>query len=320
MQIIKKEIKQSSIYQQNETAIIMDIETTGLGYHQKIILIGIVIIKHQSDTVEFVQFFNDDGHSEKAILESFISLSDEVNLDYWITFNGTAFDFSFINARLKHHNMGHHFSKIPNVDLLKVARQHKMDYPLDKLALKELERFYGIKREDTISGKESVDLYFQFLNTKDQMLKEKILMHNEDDILNIIPLYHHMKAHLNFRLPIVLQLNKRKLYVAQFNQEKYQIGFQASHLFTQNNPTVFIDRLNFHVSTTETHLSIEIPVITLSSTLTVVDTDKLYLRPFASYNNEEKQKFIFIYNNIYYEDNISNILSDIIKTNKKDIT
>ena len=41
------------------------------------------------------------------------------------------------------------------------------------------------KRADEISGAESVDLYYRFLETGDRAVRDIILLHNKDDIMQL---------------------------------------------------------------------------------------------------------------------------------------
>lgn len=167
--------------------LFLDIETTGLGHKNKIMLIGLVTIK-SNDTLEVMQLFDDNGHSEYEILISLIDIIEKNTIDYFISFNGNAFDFPFINARLKHHNIDYSLIKTLNIDLLKIARAYKSQLGIEPLNLKSIENHLGIPRKDTISGKESITQYFNYLKTKDIDLESTILRHNYDDIINMLPL------------------------------------------------------------------------------------------------------------------------------------
>lgn len=76
-----------------------------------------------------------------------------------------------------------------NFDILRVSRANRAYLNLSDYKLKTLEKFLGIERTDAISGKESVEMYFDYLSSKDSSLKEKILLHNYEDILNIVDLF-----------------------------------------------------------------------------------------------------------------------------------
>ena len=69
-----------------------------------------------------------------------------------------------------------------NIDILKLIKPFKEKLSLSDCKLKTIEKYLGIYREDTISGKESVDLYKDYTLNQDINLKEKILLHNYEDI------------------------------------------------------------------------------------------------------------------------------------------
>ena len=61
---------------------------------------------------------------------------------------------------------------------------------IDRCNLKTVEKFIGIEREDTIDGGLSVELYNKYLQTSSEDLKEKIMLHNYEDVLNLPQIFH----------------------------------------------------------------------------------------------------------------------------------
>ena len=53
--------------------------------------------------------------------------------------------------------------------------------------LKTVEKYLGIERKDTINGLESIKLYKEYERTGDDTLKKKVLLHNFEDILHLLP-------------------------------------------------------------------------------------------------------------------------------------
>ena len=158
---------------------VFDIETTGLNSkYCKVILIGILFNKDNKTIIK--QFFANSEDDEKELLLNFINFIKHYKNH--ITFNGLTFDIPFLNSRLKKHNINFSLSKNDDIDILKVIRPFKENLSLSDCKLKTIEKYLGIYREDTISGKESVDLYKEYCATKDNSLKEKILLHNYEDI------------------------------------------------------------------------------------------------------------------------------------------
>ena len=135
---------------------VFDIETTGLNSNYcKVILIGILYNENNKTIIK--QFFSNTEDDEKELLLSFISeIKDYKN---HITFNGLTFDIPFLNSRLKKHNIDFSLSKDNDIDILKLIRPFKEKLSLSDCKLKTIEKYLGIERDDTISGKESVELY-----------------------------------------------------------------------------------------------------------------------------------------------------------------
>lgn len=158
---------------------VFDIETTGLNSNYcKVILIGILF--NQDNKTVIKQFFADTEDDEKELLLSFINTIK--NYQNHITFNGLTFDIPFLNTRLKKHNIDFYLSKNDDIDILKLIRPFKEKLSLSDCKLKTIEKYLGIYREDAISGKESIDLYKDYSVNQDIDLKEKILLHNYEDI------------------------------------------------------------------------------------------------------------------------------------------
>ena len=157
---------------------VFDIETTGLNSNYcKVILIGILF--NQDNKTVIKQYFANTEDDEKELLLSFIN--DIKNYKNHITFNGLTFDIPFLNTRLKKHNIDFSLSKNDDIDILKLIRPFKEKLSLSDCKLKTIEKYLGIYREDTISGKESIDLYKEYSVSQDIDLKEKILLHNYED-------------------------------------------------------------------------------------------------------------------------------------------
>ena len=138
---------------------VFDIETTGLNSNYcKVILIGILF--NQDNKTVIKQYFANTEDDEKELLLSFIN--DIKNYKNHITFNGLTFDIPFLNTRLKKHNIDFSLSKNDDIDILKLIRPFKEKLSLSDCKLKTIEKYLGIYREDTISGKESIDLYKEY--------------------------------------------------------------------------------------------------------------------------------------------------------------
>ena len=197
---------------------IFDIETTGLNSkYCKVILIGILFNEDNKTIIK--QFFANSEDNEKELLLSFINF-----IKYYknhITFNGLTFDIPFLNSRLKKHKINFSLYKNDDIDILKVIRPLKENLSLSDCKLKTIEKYLGIYREDTISGKESVDLYKEYCATQEDSLKEKILLHNYEDV------YYLGKI---FKIKDILKekLNILSIITDKFHLDLVPISFKIS--------------------------------------------------------------------------------------------
>lgn len=168
----------------NHRYALFDIETTGLNRnYDKVILVG--VLYQEKENVVIKQFFCNNSSEEIELLKEFINTFK--NFNYYITYNGGNFDIPFLNKRFLKHNLNYQIDPYYNFDLYKVVRKNKSMLGLDNCKLKTVERFLGINRKDTIDGGESVRLFKKYEITRDISLKKKILLHNYEDILHLLP-------------------------------------------------------------------------------------------------------------------------------------
>lgn len=170
------------------TICIMDIETTGLNPNfAKVILGGLLIPgEKQAKQAKVVQYFADERKDEAALLEAYgnaLACSDVL-----ITYNGSRFDLPFLKERSLRHGLNINLDMAQSFDLYRALHYHsKMREILPNLKQKSIEAFLGLSpfREDEISGGESVDLYMEYLRTRSKAAREKVLLHNRDDLVQL---------------------------------------------------------------------------------------------------------------------------------------
>ena len=190
----------------------LDIETDGLSHKNKLVIIGLIQY-NKKGTAHLIQLFNDDYQSEREMLLELIQILRFHDTDYYVSFNGNSFDFPFLNARFRHYKIDFQLSKAANIDLLRLSRQNQANLGIPDFKLKSVEKFVGINRTDTISGRDSILMYQAYIEGKSEALKQAILLHNYDDLINMIPLLkitEHMPKVFN---PHIVLAN-RKWYLA----------------------------------------------------------------------------------------------------------
>lgn len=160
---------------------VLDIETTGLSPKNSAFILG-GLVTPEEDGLKAEQFFAESLNKEKETLSAFWEAAS--SKDVLITFNGQHFDLPFMKER----SDGMIRSFPYHLDLYLMVRKFSpIRKFLPNLKQKTVEDFLGLwqYRKDEISGKESVDLYYRYLTEKSQELKDKILLHNHDDIVQL---------------------------------------------------------------------------------------------------------------------------------------
>lgn len=164
-----------------------DIETTGFKKEEdNIILISLGWYINE-ENFNIKQYYAENLDEEKELLKAFGK--DIEGFVTWCSYNGLAFDEPFIKFRFQKNDLGY---RVPNehIDLYRLIRPYYKQLGIDRCNLKTVEKFIGIEREDTIDGGLSVELYNKYLQTSSDDLKEKIMLHNYEDVLNLPQIFH----------------------------------------------------------------------------------------------------------------------------------
>ena len=153
-----------------DEAVYIDIETNG--YYSGITVVGLC---DGIDTKTFVRGFNLHKHAIEKELSNYKMV---------VTFNGASFDLPvierFFGIKLN----------VPHVDLRFVCQ--KLGYTG---GLKAIEKTLNIRRRpevEGISGEDAVYLWEMWKSTGDKEYLNKLVMYNEEDILNLRPLAEKM--------------------------------------------------------------------------------------------------------------------------------
>lgn len=213
-----------NFYFKNLKIGILDIETTGLNPDRNRVILGGLVTK-EDDGIRSLQIFSESREEEATLLEAY--LNEIKKLDVLVSYNGDHFDLPFLSKRFHFHGLCKEFHKSPlhcfsmhkSLDLYRtVDRYSNIRKSLPNLKQKTLETYLGLwsDRSDEISGADSVEMYYDYLKTKDESLREKILLHNKDDILQLTRLMkildkldlHEIMFHTGF--PVFLE-DKRLL-------------------------------------------------------------------------------------------------------------
>jgi len=166
-----------------------DIETTGFDKEEdSLILISLGRFMDYNN-FSIKQYFAESLEDEKEVLSNFVEDLEKYNK--WCSYNGIAFDEPFIKKRMEKHSI-HFESPNQHVDLYRLIRPYYKQLGMERCNLKSVERHIGIQRKDKIDGGISVDLYKEFLVTNEQALKETIMLHNYEDVLNLPKIHEYI--------------------------------------------------------------------------------------------------------------------------------
>lgn len=191
MEYIKKKIEYPiyksrafELYFEGMDIGVLDIETTGLSPKNSAFVLGGLASPDDKGLIA-EQYFAENLSAEHEALQAFWQASAEK--DILITFNGQHFDIPFIKERLKKYEAPS--APVPfHLDLFLLVKNYSpIRKFLPNLKQKSIENYMGLwqYRKDEISGAESVDLYYRFLTEHSDEIKDKILLHNHDDIVQL---------------------------------------------------------------------------------------------------------------------------------------
>ncbi|MEE1008852.1 MAG: ribonuclease H-like domain-containing protein [Agathobacter sp.] len=191
MKIIHKNTKEKAcnfINQINipDNSIFIDIETTGFSAkYSYIYLIGTAHI--ENDNIITNQFFAPTPANEPDILKAFISAI--ADFDTIITFNGQMFDIPFIESKCQDYNINCPLKEHPQIDIFKEIHPIKTLLNLENYKQQNLETFLNIYRKDSLSGKELIDCYKEYIKKPTEDARNLLFLHNYEDIIHLPSLY-----------------------------------------------------------------------------------------------------------------------------------
>ncbi len=162
-----------------EELLFFDIETTGLsGGRSQIYLIGCTFFR--AGGWRLIQWFADTSGDEPAVLTAFFEFLKQFTAI--VHFNGDGFDIPFLLKRCRAWGLAYDFSAVRSIDIYRRIRPYRLHLGLDNLKQKSIERFLGVFREDRYSGGELIEVYRDYLITRDNRLYDMLMLHNREDL------------------------------------------------------------------------------------------------------------------------------------------
>ncbi len=216
---------QNEQYRILQNSFYFDIETTGLSPKHDCIILICAAFYFSDREILVRQYFAEDASDEKILILSF--LNDIRSMNECINFNGNTFDLPFIKKRMNHLSVESSIiCNIKSVDILSYLKPLKKLWNFENLKLKTVEKFFSIERKDTISGKDSADMYRLYQRTRDSDLKDSILLHNYEDVKHLILLENKIHSEAEKRSKqIHSPYGNFYIYIYDYKIDKNKIVF-----------------------------------------------------------------------------------------------
>lgn len=182
----------NALYPDQEEWLFYDTETTGLSGGAGSIAFLVGIGRPMGDEFHITQFFLKDYPGEPAMLNL---LNEEIQKSsLFISYNGKSFDKPLLETRFLMNRF--HCRMGDQLDLLYPVRSlFKKRMPNCRLGTVE-EELLDIHRTDDIPGAEIPDIWFSFLRDGDHPDMNRVMEHNDMDILSLAVLLKELEDFL----------------------------------------------------------------------------------------------------------------------------
>ena len=177
-------------YFKNLKTVVYDIETSGLSFKSNPI---ISVTFCYPETGELVQLFSEHPRTEGKMLRDCLDILSEA--DVVVGYNSDAFDNLYVLNRARLLGVADRLPFNWSVDLYKWLKKYwPVARTMPHLRQKDVEYALGISEErtDRIDGGECIPLYNQWLAFGDEEARDKILLHNGDDVRQLAEIYNRI--------------------------------------------------------------------------------------------------------------------------------
>ncbi|CCQ94370.1 hypothetical protein CULT_1840003 [[Clostridium] ultunense Esp] len=247
-------------YFEGKKLCFLDIETTGLNRKNNYIyLIGLIYFDGEKDNWCLKQFFANHINYEKILLERFNSFLNGFNLI--ITYNGQSFDLPFIKYRLSKYDIYNNIMDIESFDIYRKIKTEGPYLDLDNLKLKTIEESLGIYRKDEYSGKDCINFYYQYINGGSDILKERILKHNYDDLYYLVDILKVFEIIEDIKtLDVNYNGNKMEIIIDNIIIEGDIFRIQCSTSTTDEDLNIIYYQEGFNINWESQSINVELEI------------------------------------------------------------
>lgn len=165
-----------------EKVLFFDIETTGFSRkYCNIYLIGCMY--YAGDELMYTQWLAENFNDEANVLMAFHKFIQTFNSI--IHFNGNSFDIPFVKERGQKYMLDFDFDRFQHIDIYKSVNTINHILKMENQKQKTFEKLLGIHRSDPFSGGDLIEVFKQYVESKDERLLLPLLLHNKEDVFNM---------------------------------------------------------------------------------------------------------------------------------------
>lgn len=167
---------------ETQDLLLLHIETTSLRPQTgKVYLIG--CLYYRNDTWNRIQWFDESGLEEAAVLSSFQIFARDFR--YILTYGGNRFDVPFIKGRLEACGLPQADTPPVHIDLYPAVKPYRNAAGLTDLRLETLTRAFGNEIPPRISGRDKIRKYHQYLANPVPGFLDLLLSQNVQTLIGI---------------------------------------------------------------------------------------------------------------------------------------
>ena len=165
-----------------DKVIFFDIETTGFSRkYCNIYLIGCMY--YAGEQLMYTQWLAKNFNDEANVLMAFNKFIKD--FDTIIHFNGNSFDIPFVKERGEKYMLDFNFEKYKQIDIYKSVNSINHILKMENQKQKTFEKLLNIERTDPFSGGDLIEVFKQYVESKDERLLFPLLLHNKEDVFNM---------------------------------------------------------------------------------------------------------------------------------------
>lgn len=184
--------------------LFIDIETTGLyAKSSNLYMIGCAYLNNTNGPAHWctIQWFATNYEDELNVLDAFVQFAADYR--FLIHFNGNSFDIPYLQNKLEHYQLELDLNRFEGIDIYRRIAPYKSFLRLPNCKQKTLEGFlHTTRREDKYTGGELIEIYHDYVLSRSESSEQLLLLHNEEDIKEMLEIVSILAVPDLFHLPI----------------------------------------------------------------------------------------------------------------------